>query len=470
MFLTPHTNSNGYFARLPLLKKLFWLYFFLLVFEGALRKWVAPQLSAPLLIIRDPVSLWIIWEAYRSHKWPLRWSALISVLTMGMVTLFVVQSIVGGNPWIAGLFGLRSYVLPFPVAFILAENLDAEDLRRFATWTLILLLPNAALAVLQYIYPGTSFINAGAWEGASQLAYFNQGVRASGTFSFVLGLTEFCTLAAAFIFYGIAKQGFAKTWLLWAAAFALLLTIPMTGERTLAYQLLLVLGCVGLSAMFGISQFVKALRILLPLLIMAGLVSFLPVFSQAMRTMTERFTGANQGEGGAEASVYDRIVQPMFEEIESAVTSNDWIGVGIGRGAAPVQTLLGLSGATFGEGEAAREIVEMGTLAGLLFVLFKVLLAIKIFAMALARARDFEPLALLLIPLAVPGLVLGIPEQPTPAGFMVLGIAFCIAATRLPVPAPAPIPLLLQRQQLLYRRRMAIPGPRRRTSGRGIQP
>jgi len=40
------------------------------------------------------------------------------------------------NPWIAALYGLRSYLLPFPVAFVMGENLDAEDLRKFAICTL----------------------------------------------------------------------------------------------------------------------------------------------------------------------------------------------------------------------------------------------------------------------------------------------------------------------------------------------
>jgi len=53
------------------------LYFLLLIFEGALRKWVFPQLSGPLLIVRDPIGLLIIWEAYRTHKWPKEWSAVV---------------------------------------------------------------------------------------------------------------------------------------------------------------------------------------------------------------------------------------------------------------------------------------------------------------------------------------------------------------------------------------------------------
>lgn len=456
MLLIPIAKpGGGYFERLTRLKKLFWLYFFLLIFEGALRKWVAPQFSGPLLIVRDPVALWIVWEAYRTHKWPARWSSLISVLAVGMVTLFVVQIVAGSNPWFVGLFGLRSYLLPFPVAFIMAENLDREDLRKFGIWALILLLPNAALSAAQFASPASSFVNAGAWEGGGQLDYIHGGVRASGTFSFVIGLTHFCTLAAAFIFYGMAKRGFAKTWLLWASAFALLLTIPMTGERTLVYQMVLVLGCIGLSALFGISQFVKVLRVILPLIILGYTVSFLPVFSHAVQNMAERYTSANEMEGGAGTSVSERIIQPMIEEIETAAGSNNWMGVGLGRGATAVQMFLGVSGAAFGEGEAAREILEMGAIAGLGFLLFKIFLAIKIFALSLAQARDQEPLALLLFPLVVGTLVLGVPEQPTPQGFMVLSIAFSIAAANLSSPAVVRImPLALQRRQMAYRRRV----------------
>ena len=37
------------------LRTLIYVYFFLLIFEGALRKWIVPSLSGPLLVARDPV-------------------------------------------------------------------------------------------------------------------------------------------------------------------------------------------------------------------------------------------------------------------------------------------------------------------------------------------------------------------------------------------------------------------------------
>ena len=39
------------------IKRLIWLYFFLLIFEGTFRKWILPQFSDVLLVVRDPVVL-----------------------------------------------------------------------------------------------------------------------------------------------------------------------------------------------------------------------------------------------------------------------------------------------------------------------------------------------------------------------------------------------------------------------------
>jgi hypothetical protein len=450
------TNPNSYW-RMTRLKKLFWLYFLLLIFEGSLRKWVLPQFSAPLLIVRDPVAVMIIWEAYRTNKWPMRWSFLIVLLTILLLGLFIMQMISGGNSVLVGLYGLRSFLLPFPVIFIMGENLEGEDLRKFGVCTLWLLLPMTLLAVAQYLTPTGSFVNKGAYEGGSQIGYIGGHVRASGTFSFVIGVSHFGTLAGAFIFYGLVREGFVKTWTLWAAAFALMLSIPMTGSRTLVYQLAAIILCVGLGAIMGVSQFGKALRVILPVVIVAFLVSFLPVFSDALQSMTERFAGAANVEGGSVAqSLFNRTAQQAITAIDDAVSVDNWIGVGMGRGAVAVQMFLhGSNEAVAGEDEFSREMVEMGPVVGIAFLLFKLLLAATMFGRALARAREREPLALLLIPLAVATLFFGIPEQPTVQGFMVISMAFCIAAANVPTNAAEQLmPLALQRQLLLYRRRV----------------
>ena len=51
-------------------RRLIWLYLWLLVFEGVFRKRVLPQFSAPLLLIRDPVVLLIYLLALRAPIFP----------------------------------------------------------------------------------------------------------------------------------------------------------------------------------------------------------------------------------------------------------------------------------------------------------------------------------------------------------------------------------------------------------------
>src|SRR5277367_241759 len=95
MALRKSFSPRSFAEPMPLLKKLIWVYFLLLIFEGALRKWILPQLSAPLLVIRDPIALLIIWEAYRTNKWPEKWSTVNGVLASTFGILCVLQMVVG---------------------------------------------------------------------------------------------------------------------------------------------------------------------------------------------------------------------------------------------------------------------------------------------------------------------------------------------------------------------------------------
>jgi hypothetical protein len=426
-------------GRMTFLKRLFWVYFLLLIFEGALRKWLLPQYSAPLLIIRDPVAVLIIWEAVRSRKWPKQWSAVTGVLVIGLLGLCMMQVAIGETPWFVALYGLRSYLLPFPVAFIMGENLDAEDLRKFGICTLWLLLPLVGLEVAQYLAEPGSLLNAGAYEGAEQIGYTGGHVRASATFSYVTGPISYIPMAAAFIFYGLVNEKFAKKWLIWAASFALILAVPVTGSRTLVFLLAAVLACVSAAAFFGVSQFAKSLKIILPLLTVFTLVSFLPVFSQANGSLFARFSEASGAEGGAEQSLVVRVLNPIAESLQESVSTNNWLGMGMGFGSNVASKLLtGAPSFLAGENEVTRVINELGPIFGIAFMLFRWILELMIMAKALARVRELEPLAWLLVPLTWSSLALGILEQPTEQGFLVIGVAFSLTALkRAELPAKA---------------------------------
>jgi hypothetical protein len=64
-------------------------------------------------------------------------------------------------------------------------------------------------------------------------------------------------------------------------------------------------------------------------------------------------------------------------------------------------------------------------------MLFRCLLELMIVAKAVSRVREHQPLAWLLIPLTFSTLAMGVLEQPTAQGFMVISLAFSLVALRL---------------------------------------
>ena len=420
------------------LTKLFWVYFLLLIFEGALRKWIFPPLSAPLLLIRDPIGLMIIFQAYRENKWPEKWSAVTGILSAVMLGICVLQLVAGDNPWFAALYGLRSYLLPFPVAFIMGENIDEEELRKFGYWTLLILLPMTLLEVAQYLAPAGSFLNKGAYEGAEQIMYAGQHVRASGTFSFVTGPMCFTPLAAAFILYGFVNEKLAPKWLLWSAAFALLLSVPVVGSRTIVIQLAGIALCAGIGALCGVTQLFQSIKWAVPLLAIAFLVSLLPIFSEASNSLHARFRQASNSEGSVSHAVEERTVGSILYDINQVDFGKNPIGLGMGLGASAITQLMhGQVSFIAGEGEISRVTYELGPFPGLFFMIFRLLLSVFVALAAIAQARRLEPLALLLVPLMWTSVFLITLEQPTAQGFMVVSLAFSLAALKQRQPAHA---------------------------------
>src|SRR5438046_9926235 len=96
--ISRRTPVADYSATLQNIRRLIYLYLFLLIIEGALRKWIVPQFSNPLLLVRDPVVLAIYLLAWRAHIFPR--NAFLSLLaTVGILS------------WIVSLFVLYRYVL-----------------------------------------------------------------------------------------------------------------------------------------------------------------------------------------------------------------------------------------------------------------------------------------------------------------------------------------------------------------------
>ena len=104
-----------------LYRKAIWVYLFLLIFEGALRKWVLPQLATPLLLVRDPIVIWLYFVALQ--KGWLRNTYVQLICFVSSVSL-IITLIAGHQNLIVGLFGWRIYFFHFPMMFIMAKLLS----------------------------------------------------------------------------------------------------------------------------------------------------------------------------------------------------------------------------------------------------------------------------------------------------------------------------------------------------------
>src|SRR5438874_4250808 len=197
---------------------LIYLYLFLLIIEGALRKWMVPQFSNPLLLVRDPVVLAIYFLAWRAHIFPrnrfILWLAIIGILSW-IVSIFVLDPYVPmSRIFLVTAYGFRSNFLQLPLIFIFASVFDADDVRKIGWWLLVGMIPMSLLMALQFQSAPDSFINrtVGLGEG-EQITAGGGKIRPPGTFSFISGPIYYVTAAAAFVLYGALRRATYPSWL-----------------------------------------------------------------------------------------------------------------------------------------------------------------------------------------------------------------------------------------------------------------
>jgi len=421
--------------RVATLRRLIWLYFWLLIFEGALRKWL-PSLSEPLLIVRDPVALLIYVQAVRCRKFPLNAPMLayfFLLISFLLISLFQIVLGIGGGPFVAA-YGLRTNFLHLPLIFVIPEAFSFEEVLKLGRWILILSIPMAALMVLQYSSPAGSWINAGTSADADQLAFAMGKIRAAGTFSYVTGAAHFFVLATAFAVYAVVERysGYSR-WLLWPALLSILIVQPVSGSRTLVLGCGLVLAGALIFAIFSPAHAPKIVSALLFCLAGFVLLSTTGFFREAKDVFMMRWNEANTAWGGTERGLAGRFLE-IFLEPFGLLSQAGPIGKGVGLGTnAGAALVTGSPVFLLAENEWARVVLEAGPLAGFSYLAYRVWLAVLVGVRAAWGARQGQLLPWLLAWSACLSLLTEQVSQPTDLGFMALVSGLCLAAVSDPL-------------------------------------
>ena len=409
-------------------RRLIYLYIFLLFFEGGLRKWILPQLSGPLTIVRDPVMVGIIFSYLTSGR------KLLNAYTLPIVALglfsFVLTLGLGHQNIIIDLFGLRTLVLHFFLIFIAGNVLtrtDVETIGRYA----IYLLPLMTLIIgLQFYSPQSAFVNRGVGgdlEGAGFSGTMGY-LRPSGTFSFTNGSVTYFSFAAAYLFYFLGESNRIGKIALIVGFVSAVVAIPLSISRTYIVQF----------AASGLFFFLLSLRsgksirnlaiafLLAPIALVA--LSTLEFFQTALSVLTNRFEVANRAEGGLDSSISDRFLGGL---IRAFTESEDipWHGMGLGIGTNVGSTVLtGRKVFLVGEGEWSRIVGEMGIWLGGSVLILRLVLSVHLLISGCLAALRGNALPFMLLSFGFLKVLLGGWSQPTSHGFSMLAAGLIIAS------------------------------------------
>ncbi|MBK8475427.1 MAG: hypothetical protein IPL39_03730 [Opitutaceae bacterium] len=420
------------------LKSLIWLYVALLVFEGALRKWVLPDHADVLLVVRDPVVILIYLLALGQGRFPVNgWVVTISLLS---VAALFASFLAGQTNLLITGYGLRTNFLHLPLIWVMASVLTRRDAENIGFALLLMAIPMTLLMAAQFRAPMNDILNRGVGGEEGGQIYGALGhIRPPGFFAFITGPQLFFPLAAAFFCHQLGKA--RRLWLplVLACGVAILLALPLSISRTVALATLLV-GTVYLGTLVQ-SGFLRAglLRIAVLVAVVGLAASFLPIFDEAHAAFFSRWEEAKgpNDEGSGMASIFARFFGGSDYVLDVA-SSAPLFGAGIGMGSNMAARLTtGRVGFLLAESEWGRCVLELGPPLALGFLGFRIVLAFALLLHALRRqlhARD--PLPLLILSSCAPALIVGQWSPPTILGFSVLGAGLCLTACQ-DAPPPA---------------------------------
>ena len=362
-------------------------HFIFLLIEGALRKWILPGFSNPLLIVRDPIVILIYIFAIQARLFPndrlLRRMLLLAIL------FFICSPLGTDFNILTALYGMRTNFLHFPPIFLLPSVFDRDDVIKMGKAFLILMLPMSFVVANQFEGSPVDRINTTAGGTGLQIVSAGGKVRASGTFSFVNGVVYYLAVCAAFAVYGFLRKDTYSKLVLYGASICIFSGMMMSGSRSAVAGVLMVLGMIVFlyfahPTVFG--------RILLFGTIVVTLVFAtlqIGVVQEGLDILQLRFAQASEGRTSAVADFFIRtgrnLLSPFIIGFDAPIFGHG-LGLGTNAGAA----LAGRGPFALGEDDWTRIVNEVGPILGNLYLLWRILVVVHLFQTSYRAAKSFN--------------------------------------------------------------------------------
>lgn len=342
----------------------------LVLFDGALRKWMLPGLHEWLYFAKDGLVLllgavWLLKPPRPGDRVRPLGSEVVLVLAV-MLVYFVLQIFNPRTPsLLLYVFGLQLYLVPLLLIALVPRFFSPRDGRTALRWLLLAAVPVGLLAVIQSWLPATHVLNKYVGEiPASEIAVYGLGeavrVRVTSTFSYITGFSMYAYLVLMAVPFAFDLRRKRDRWLAGAVAAAGLLSIILSGSRS---PLLLTAAGLPLATWplwraRGPRHALKAVGTVSAILVLLAVLFRAPIADYAHRAQTA---------GDAGARIAHMVRKPVDALAEGGV-----FGYGPGSAHQSRGRLLRMIGdwgelPKIPESESARVILELGGVGAILW-------------------------------------------------------------------------------------------------------
>lgn len=411
--------------RLDVIRKLIWLYIFLWLIEGGLRRWFLPGLATPLLVVRDPIAIAIYFLASSSKIFPSNFF-ISSAIFLGAISFVNAIGLGHGNLLVAA-YGVRCDFLHVPLIFIMGKVLRQSDIIKLAKVAVWISIPYTMLLIMQFYEPQDAWVNRGV-GGTLKGAGFNGALdhfRPPGTFSFISGPSQLYPLFTA-CWFALMLLRKLPLYMMAASGCAILISIPISISRNLFLSVAIV-AIAGVVAMVGGGRF--SFKLIFQFAFAAALGAWLAgkstAFQDGMEAFGSRWQSATVDAGGFQEAIVDRVINGLFGSFEGVSASGFGTGFSTNVGQIALTAQFGFGAS---ESEWGRLLFDDGFILGSLFILYRIALSGFIVLTSLKAWRRRSPIALLFAAACFPLVFEGPWGQPTTLGSSVIGGGLALAA------------------------------------------
>lgn len=374
----------------------------LIIFEGALRKWVLPEAQALIYVAKD-VLLLFAYAGFALSKGfdpPVRLAQPYVVL-LSVSAFFGLLAMV--NPslptFTLAIVGWRAHFFSIPLIFLVPHLFDsAEQLYRTLGRYALFAIPTAALGIVQFYSDVDSPINFLVPDAGGDNSPVGFGevdrVRVSGSFAFISGYTAYLLAVAMLLGSLLAGREWRIRGSLVQYGTLLLIIAAMfsTGSRSPVYSLIAVAGVYAVfAALAGDLSFSAALQAAAGAALLGLVVwNFLP---EPLDAFYARATGGDDE--------LERLTSQIIEPLD-IFFSVGIFGYGIGAAHQSAAFLAGtdISWWTDGlvaEAESSKIMIELGAIGFVLTYVFRIAITITAFRAAFVlKTRAARSLALMI--------------------------------------------------------------------------